>query len=156
MRFLEFEGEWGKYRLDDYSIIGDGTHQTPNYKENGVKFASVENIKNPYTTDKFISTNDYKKYKIKPQLGDILMARITASIIGDTYVIYRTEELAYYVSLALIRPNELIDFKYLAYYINSTYFKYGLDKRIIKVAFPKKINLNDIGECKISIINIEE
>ena len=85
------------------------------------------------------------------------MTKITAGIIGETYVINKTEDLGYYVSLALIRPdNKYINSNFLSYYINSPYFKHELDKRIIKVAFPRKINLNDIGECKISIPSLIE
>ncbi len=156
MRFPTFINNWKKSRLDEYSLIVDGTHQTPNYQKQGIKFVSVENIKDPYSSDKFISKIDYQKYKIKPQLGDILMTRITAGIIGDTYVIDKKEDIAYYVSLALIRSNQCLNPKYLAYYINSYYFKHELDKRIIKVAFPRKINLNDIGECMISFTNLDE
>ena len=37
--------EWKK--LSEICGIYDGTHQTPNYTNNGVKFVSVENIKAP-------------------------------------------------------------------------------------------------------------
>ena len=157
MRFAEYLDTWNNQRIDSNSLIVDGTHQTPNYITEGVKFVSVENIKNPYESNKFISKEDYNSYKIKPRIGDILMTRITAGIIGETYVINKTEDLGYYVSLALIRPdNKYINSNFLSYYINSPYFKHELDKRIIKVAFPRKINLNDIGECKISIPSLIE
>ena len=157
LRFAEYLDTWNNQRIDSNSLIVDGTHQTPNYITEGVKFVSVENIKNPYESNKFISKEDYNSYKIKPRIGDILMTRITAGIIGETYVINKTEDLGYYVSLALIRPdNKYINSNFLSYYINSPYFKHELDKRIIKVAFPRKINLNDIGECKISIPSLIE
>ena len=38
-------------KLNTICDIYDGTHQTPNYVECGVKFASVENIQNPYKTN---------------------------------------------------------------------------------------------------------
>ena len=56
--------------------IYDGTHQTPNYTDSGVKFASVENIDDLFATTKYISVEDYEKYKIKPQKNDVLMTRI--------------------------------------------------------------------------------
>ena len=40
---------------------------------------------------------------------------------------------------------------FLNYYINSPIFKHELHKKIIHVAFPKKINLGDIGSCYIKI-----
>lgn len=55
LRFKGFSEEWENSRLKDISQIYDGTHQSPKYKSSGIKFISVENIKNIYSTDKFIS-----------------------------------------------------------------------------------------------------
>lgn len=151
LRFPEFTDEWEETVLEKKAYIYDGTHQTPQYVSEGIKFVSVENIHDIYNTDKFISEEAYKKYKIKPQIDDILMTRITAGIIGDTAIISKNEPLAYYVSLALIRKKEKINAAFLAYNINSNNFKHELHKRIIHVAFPKKINLGDIGKCEIAI-----
>ena len=96
--------------------IYDGTHSTPDYKSSGVKFVSVENINNLYETNKFISESDFEKYKIKPQRNDILMTRIGS--IGICSVINRDEPLAFYVSLALLRPNTNV--------INSKFLKYAI------------------------------
>ena len=63
-------------RLNTACEIFDGTHSTPDYKSEGVKFVSVENINNLYETKKYISFEDYSKYKVKPQVDDILMTRI--------------------------------------------------------------------------------
>ena len=149
LRFPEFTGEWEKTILEKKVHIYDGTHQTPKYVSKGVKFVSVENIHDIYNTDKFISEEAYDKYKIKPQKDDILMTRI-AGIIGDTAMVSKNEPLAYYVSLALIRKKENINTVFLAYNINSNGFKHELHRRIIHVAFPKKINLGDIGKCEIT------
>lgn len=151
LRFPEFTDEWEETVLEKKAYIYDGTHQTPQYVSDGIKFVSVENIQDIYNTDKFISEEAYEKYKIKPQIDDILMTRITAGIIGDTAIISKNEPLAYYVSLALIRKKEKINTAFLAYNINSNNFKHELHKRIIHVAFPKKINLGDIGKCEIAI-----
>ena len=158
LRFKEFNDIWTKTILEKISKIYDGTHQTPNYKSNGVPFASVEDINNISKTKKFISKDDFEKeFKIKPQVNDILMTRITAGIIGATTIINNNAPLGYYVSLALIRKNNNINVYYLNQYINSYNFKKELNKRIIHVAFPKKINLGDIGKCNISFpSNIEQ
>ena len=158
LRFKGFSEEWENSRLKDISQIYDGTHQTPKYKSSGIKFISVENIKNIYSTDKFISEEDYQKnFKIRPQINDIFMTRITAGEIGATAIVTQEENLAYYVSLALIRGNQTqVSSMFLSYYIASRYFKKELHKRIIHVAFPKKINLGDIGECLIKKPILEE
>ena len=157
LRFKEFNDGWQKKELREISQIYDGTHQTPNYIQNGVPFVSVEDISDIEKTKKFISKNDFEKeFKIKPQVNDILMTRITAGIIGATAIVKNNNPLGYYVSLALIRKNKEIDVNYLNQYINCFKFKKELNKRIIHVAFPKKINLGDIGKCKISITSINE
>jgi len=151
LRFPEFEGEWEEKKLIDIANVYDGTHQTPNYVDTGVRFLSVEDISNKGTKPKYITEEAFEKdFKIKPQKDDILMTRITAGVIGETSIVKTNKPLAYYVSLALIRQTEPISSEYLSTYINSTHFRYELHKRIIHVAFPKKINLKDLGECKVS------
>ncbi len=154
-RFKEYQNTnaWEQFKLSDVAEYYDGTHQTPKYTDEGVKFISVENIKNIWGTDKYISENDYEKqFKIKPQINDIFMTRITAGVIGDTALVEQDEPLAYYVSLALLRPKSIVPL-YLEKYINSPLFKNELHMRIIHTAFPKKINLGDIGECGFRIPN---
>ncbi|WP_180057872.1 MULTISPECIES: restriction endonuclease subunit S [unclassified Acinetobacter] len=151
LRFKEFDGDWTKVGLDKISKVFDGTHQTPNYVESGIKFVSVENIHAPYESDKFITEEAFNKdFKNKPEPNDILMTRITAGEIGATAIVDDREPLAYYVSLALIRPTAKVTTPFLNQYIGTPFFKNELHKRIIHVAFPKKINLGDINECLVS------
>ena len=148
LRFPGFEGDWQVKKLGELANIYDGTHQTPTYTNKGVKFVSVENINDIENTNKFITPEAFQKeYKIKPQKGDILMTRITAGIIGATAIVKNNEPLGYYVSLALIRIKVDLDIDFLAQRIETNQFKNQLHKRIIHVAFPKKINLGDIQEC---------
>lgn len=135
--------------LSAVSEIYDGTHQTPKYTDEGVKFVSVENINSLYETKKYISYEDFNKYKIKPRINDLLMTRI--GTIGVCTVVDRDEELAYYVTLALIRPNVSISTKYLKYAIESKNGRKELRKRTLINAVPIKINLGDIGRIKIPI-----
>ena len=140
--------------LNQICSIFDGTHQTPNYTESGIKFASVENIGNPYATQKFISQADYDKYKIKPQRNDVLMTRIGS--VGVCAVIESDEPLAYYVSLALLRPdNQVILSRYLKYAIESSHGRKELRKRTLVNAVPIKINMGDIGKISIPVPPIE-
>ena len=142
------------YILNDICNVYDGTHQTPKYTTSGIKFASVENIKDLYRTTKYISEEDYKKYKIKPQKNDVLMTRIGK--IGECAVIESNEPLAYYVSLALLRPNqEIINSKYLKYTIESLKGRKELYKRTLINAVPIKINMGDIGKISIAVPPLE-
>ena len=140
--------------LNTICDIYDGTHQTPKYKTSGIKFVSVENIQDLYATNKYISEEDYNKYKIKPQKNDILMTRIGK--IGKCTVIDSDEPLAYYVSLALLRPNKnILNSKFLKYYIESRYGSDELFKRTLIKAIPIKINLGDIGKISIAVPPLE-
>ncbi|EMF0060427.1 restriction endonuclease subunit S [Enterococcus hirae] len=150
IRFPGFTEDWEQRKLGEVAEYYDGTHQTPKYTKSGIPFVSVENIQNILGTGKYISEDDFEtNFKIKPKKNDILMTRITAGIIGDTAIITNDSPLAYYVSLALIRSKK-INFLYLEKYINTPYFKHELHKRIIHTAFPKKINLVEIGQCSVS------
>lgn len=137
-------------QLNTICEIYDGTHQTPQYTDSGVKFVSVENIGALYETTKYISEEAYSKYKIKPQLNDVLMTRIGS--IGVCAVVDRTEDLAYYVSLALLRPNQnVLNSKYLKYVIESKHGRKELYKRTLLNAVPIKVNMGDIGKIIIPI-----
>lgn len=137
-------------RLNAACKIFDGTHSTPDYKSEGIKFVSVENINNLYKTKKYISFEDYSKYKVKPQIDDILMTRIGS--IGVCTVIEQDEPLAYYVSLALLRPDTMVfNSKYLKYAIESLHGRRELRKRTLVNAVPIKINKDDIGKITIPV-----
>lgn len=149
LRFPGFSCSWEFTSLSSVARIYDGTHQTPSYVKSGIPFVSVEDIEDIQGTTKFIRPDAFEKdFKVKPTKGDILMTRITAGVIGATAIIENDAPLGYYVSLALIRPNPGVNPHFLRYSIGSPSFKRELHKRIIHVAFPKKINLGEIGECR--------
>ena len=156
LRFKGYNDEWKHYRLKDIVQIYDGTHQTPNYIDDGIKFVSVENINNLDKTNKYISREDYEKdFKIKPEINDILMTRI--GDIGTPAIINTNERYAYYVSLALLKSNyAILAPKFLIQRISSEQFQHELWKRTLHVAFPKKINKNEIGECNVYIPHLPE
>lgn len=146
---------WKSVRLDDIAEVFDGIHQTPDYKSHGIKFVSVENINGLYSSDKYISEEEYiKSYKIKPEINDILMTRI--GDIGTPAIVDSDEPLAFYVSLALIKCNSKINSKYFYCFISSEFFQKELWKKTLHIAFPKKINKGDIGKCKLLLPSIEE
>lgn len=152
-RFPGFEGEWEEKKLKDVSEIYDGTHQTPRYTTDGIMFLSVENIKT-LKSNKYISKDDFiKDFKIFPQNGDVLMTRI--GDIGTSNVVNTDDKLAFYVSLALIRSAQL-DSKFLNTSISSVNFQKELWSRTLHIAFPKKINKNEIGEVSILFPSISE
>ena len=73
VRFKGFSDDWEWRKLEEVVDIYDGVHQTPEYKDSGIMFLSVENI-TTLKSKKYISEESFKKdYKVYPQKGDILM-----------------------------------------------------------------------------------
>ena len=158
VRFKADEGsdypEWSIDKLEKYADVYDGTHQTPKYVESGIKFVSVEDIGNLYSTDKFITEEAYKKdFNIVPERNDILMTRI--GNVGTPALVTSDEKIAFYVSLALLKCKS-IKSEYLYHYIKSEPFQNELWKRMLHIAFPMKINKGDIGQCIIQVPCLEE
>src|SRR5699024_8956728 len=84
---------------------------------------------------------------IRPELGDVLMTRI-----GDVEtpkVIETNEDLAYYVSLALLKPKKLNSY-FLESLIRSQTVQNELWRKTLHIAFPKKINKNEIAKVEIN------
>ncbi|MDU9832783.1 restriction endonuclease subunit S, partial [Staphylococcus aureus] len=147
LRFPGFEGEWEEKKLGEVAKIYDGTHQTPKYTNEGIKFLSVENIKT-LNSSKYISEEAFEKeFKIRPEFGDILMTRI--GDIGTPNIVSSNEKFAYYVSLALLKTKNLNSY-FLKNLILSSSIQNELWRKTLHVAFPKKINKNEIGKIKIN------
>jgi hypothetical protein len=141
-------------RLEDIAELYDGTHQTPKYVNTGVPFVSVQDIKNIYGTNKYITEEEYNKFKVKPRKNDVFMTRI--GDIGTCAIVENNDNLAYYVTLALIRPsNDIVLSKFLKYLIESNQGKKELSKRILHNATPIKINLGEIGKLQFFIPSIK-
>ena len=109
-------------------------------------FLSVENIAS-LTSQKYISEEAFERdYKVYPQKGDVLMTRI--GDVGTPNVVETTEKVAFYVSLALLKPSG-IDSYFLCNAILSPRFKKGLKDRTLVTAIPQKINKDEIGKVDI-------
>ena len=152
-RFAGYTEPWEEKKLGEVAEIYDGTHQTPIYTTEGVVFLSVENIRTLHS-DKYISKDAFDKdFRISPKSGDVLMTRI--GDIGTSNLVETDIDLAYYVSLALIRSS-VIESKFLNVSISSDYFQKELWKRTLHIAFPKKINKNEIGQSKFFFPSLPE
>lgn len=153
LRFKGFTDPWVQRKLNEVSDIYDGTHQTPKYQDDGVMFLSVENIKT-LTSNKFISREAFEdEFKIRPQRGDVLMTRI--GDIGTANVVETDEDLAYYVNLALFKSEELNPY-FLQASIHAPFVQDQIWKRTLHIAFPKKINKNEIGQVPINVPTLAE
>ena len=155
-RFREFKNKphWKQSSLKEVVDVYDGTYQTPRYTDSGIMFLSVENI-HSLRSNKYISHEDFKRdFKVYPEEGDVLMTRI--GDIGTANVVETNEEKAYYVTLALLKKKGM-DPYFLKENIHSPSVKRELRHRTLHIAFPKKINMDEIGKILINYpCNLEQ
>ncbi len=109
--------------IDITSVITCGMASTPIYRESGRMFLSAKNVK-PYRfipeNYKYVDEETYRKCvtNSKPEKGDILLTRVGAGI-GEAAIIDREIDFAFYVSLTLIKPMEILS-EYLLHWLNSS------------------------------------
>ena len=153
IRFKGFSDDWEQRKLGELVGIYDGVHQTPDYQDSGIMFLSVENIAT-LKSEKYISEEAFERdYNVYPEKGDILMTRI--GDVGTTNVVETAEKVAFYVSLALLKPNG-IDSYFLSNAMKTNPFMKGLRERTLVTAIPQKINKDEIGKIDIFITNNDE
>ena len=153
IRFDGFTYDWEQRKLGELVGIYDGVHQTHDYPDSGIMFLSVENIAT-LKSEKYISEAAFERdYKVYPEKGDILMTRI--GDVGTTNVVETAEKVAFYVSLALLKPNG-IDSYFLSNAMKTNPFLKGLRERTLVTAIPQKINKDEIGKIDIFITNNDE
>jgi type I restriction enzyme S subunit len=157
LRFTGAFSEWEERRLNNVSRIYDGTHQTPVYVKSGVPFYSVEHVTaNDFSHTKYISEDVYRQEckRVRIAFNDILMTRI--GDIGTPRIVDWDVKASFYVSLALIKPSEDINPRFLVQYMQTPFFQREMWRRTIHVAFPKKINLGEIGNCTLRFPSNDE
>ena len=153
IRFKGYQEDWEQRKLGELVAIYDGVHQTPDYQDSGIMFLSVENIAT-LKSEKYISEEAFERdYKVYPEKGDILMTRI--GDVGTTNVVETTEKVAFYVSLALLKPNGINSY-FLSNAMKTNAFQKGLRERTLVTAIPQKINKDEIGKINIFITNNDE
>ena len=153
LQFPGFTNDWEQRKLNEIASIYDGTHQTPRYTSNGIPFLSVENI-TTLQSSKFISEKDFlRDFPVYPKKGDVLLTRI--GDVGTANVYERNQKVAFYVSLALLKLRETDP-----YFVNASFrsnsTRKEVWKRTLHIAFPKKINKNEIGKVNIQIPSLAE
>jgi len=146
---------------DVCSLIKDGTHQTPQYTEDreaGFKFLSSKDVmsqKIDWTDIKYIPAELHKKLyaTIKPQRNDILMSKNGVNY-GVAAVNDTDEVFDIYVSLALLRPKEIIDPVFFRCVINNPETKKQFDSSIKGIGVPN-LHLGEIKKTKIFLPPME-
>lgn len=146
---------------DVCSLVKDGTHQTPQYtedREEGFKFLSSKDVmsqKIDWTDIKYISAELHEKLyaTIKPQRNDILMSKNGVNY-GVAAVNDTDEVFDIYVSLALLRPKEIIDPVFFRCVINNPETKRQFDFSIKGIGVPN-LHLGEIKKTKIFLPPME-
>jgi len=161
LRFKAEDGsdypEWVEKKLSNITKIYDGTHLTPKYVEQGVPFFSVEHLtRNQFIDTKYISEEVFEKEnkRVKLEENDILMTKI--GDIGTSKLIDWKVNASFYVSLALIKSQKGFNSSFLNQFIKSDFFQRQLHGKTLHVAFPKKINLGEIGQCIVHMPSLKE
>ena len=154
---VENEKGFDTKRLDDvFPLITDGTHQTPTYtedRENGYKFLSAKDVTSGsinWNNVKFIPAwlHDNLSKRLKPQKNDILLCKNGTT--GICALVEDDDTFDIYVSLALLRPNNLHNPKYLTYAINSPATKRQFDDSLKGIGVPN-LHLKEIRRTIIII-----
>jgi type I restriction enzyme S subunit len=176
VRQTELEGRWEviyhhpKYRdamivlenakyplktINDVSkLVKDGTHYTPKYATEGVRFLMVRNIKEDEIDFdreiRYISKEQHKELrKCQPKPNDVLLTKV--GTIGIANVIPEdAPEFNIFVSVAKIEPKEGINPYFLKAFLNSSFGQIQMN-RVVKGISQPDLHLIDIKKIKIPI-----
>ena len=138
--------------------ITDGTHQTPTYFDEGVIFLSSKNVtsgKIDWDNVKYIDNKQHIEMhkRVAPRLNDILLAKNGTT--GVAAMVDRDVVFDIYVSLAFLRPLNIILPNYLLHYINSPQAKNQFNGRLKGAGVPN-LHLEEIREVEIPLPPLKE
>ena len=160
-RFVEmFAGEKNLMAMSDIcSIITDGTHQPPKFKEDGIPFIFVSNITNDkltYEAEKFIDQDTYNELvKRTPiEIGDVLLS--TVGSYGHPAVVKSDKKFLFQRHIAYLKPKrEFVDSDYLHGAILSPGAQRQIEQGVKGIA-QKTLNLSEIKKMRIPIPNMDK
>ena len=113
---------WCRLRNVQY-LLTDGTHNRPEYTEQGIPFVSVKDISQGHldlSNTKYISLSSHKELskRCNPQKGDLLISKVGTT--GVPVIIDTDEPFSLFVSVALMKYFATYTLpKFLIYLINS-------------------------------------
>jgi type I restriction enzyme, S subunit len=160
-RFSEFtnQKEWEAKPLSAFCKIGDIDHKMPPSVLDGIPYVMTGNFFGINGIDfecaKKISIKDYEQLskKIKPEIGDIVIARY-ASVGAVRYIETNMKFLVSY-SCAIIKCNRSENSKFLYYFLQSDALqsKIGLE---INMSSQKNIGIDSIKKLTIFLPDLPE
>lgn len=153
--------DWSVIKIKNLLLtkVTDGPHETPTFIDEGYPFLSVDSIvdgKLVFEGCRFISKEDYDKYKIKcnPQKDDIFMGK--AASIGKIAIVDVDFNFSIWSPLALLRPNkDLILPKFLEFALKSDYAQDQIELYSTSNT-QKNISMDDIPRIKLLVPNLEQ
>ncbi len=149
--------EWKEYKLKDIcNKITDGSHSSPKGQEVGYPMFSVKDMLEfgfDYSKCKYISFEAFNRLKQNdcvPQKGDVLVAK-DGSYLKQIFVCKETKDEGILSSIAIFRPNTLVDSFFLCYLLKSPgVYNYIANNCVSGSALPR-IVLKDFKEVKLNI-----
>ena len=161
-QFIEMFGDIPQEKfvplIDVCKIITDGTHQPPNFCDEGIPFLFVSNLANneiDYDTEKFISRETYSELiKRTPiELGDILLS--TVGSYGHPAVVTDDREFCFQRHIAYLKPkSDLIESRYLYGALLSPIGQEQIERGVKGIA-QKTLNLSEIRKIRIPAVSLE-
>ncbi len=153
--------EWKEYKLKEVcKKITDGSHSSPKAQDVGYPMFSVKDMLEfgfDYSKCKYVSFEDFlllKQNDCVPQKGDVLVAK-DGSYLKQIFVCKETKDEGILSSIAIFRPNELIDSYFLCYLLKSPeVFNYISNNCVSGSALPR-IVLKDFKEVKLLIPSLK-
>ena len=142
---------WVKLKFISNQVV-DGTHNTPEYVENGIPFLRVTDIHEEtvdLTKVKFISTKEHEELskRCKPEKGDLLLSK--NGTIGITKVVDWDFEFSVFVSLCLIKfKKDLYSPYFFSYLFQSTVIDEQIRKSS-KTSTVTNLHLDQIREFSL-------
>lgn len=151
--------KWEEVKLGEVCVsIYDGTHQAPPKSEDGVPFITISNIdksnKIDFTDTAFVSKEYYDGIdeKRKARKGDILYTVVGS--FGIPVYIKKDIEFVFQRHIAILRPSDEIDGKFLYYTMLSRDFYMQADSVALGAA-QRTITLNSLRNMTVKLPNLE-
>ena len=156
-RFAGFTNHWEQRKLDNITDVRDGTHDSPQYVENGHPFITSKNVKDGYINYEDVSCISDKDYveinkRSKVDKNDILMGMI--GTIGNIALVREIPDFAI-KNVALIKDTSNVFYRYLYHCLQSNSIAQQLGENL-DGGTQKFIALNKIRELNIPVPTEDE
>lgn len=140
------------------TLVTDGTHKTPRYVEEGIRFVSAKDIREGFLSFKdckYITEDEHREIsrRCNPRMGDILVSK--SGSIGTVVIIDDGSEFSLFESLALIKFSPtLMNGKFMYYAVRNA-CNY-LEEHHVKGVAVKHLHLNVLRTLPIPLPPLEE